>query len=136
MYPSYPYWIRLWQHNNWPFVYNDKNKHFAIKNCFANATFRYYPQAVEVYGPDVETVVQEEDTQALDKPLVEPVKHKKFQVQEQSLPETKYDMEYLADMLDNTNLMRNVTLMGHLHNGIQYFSFLCTFMYSCNLLLI
>lgn len=80
--------------------------------------FRYYPQAVEVYGPDVETVVQEEDTQALDKPLVEPVKHKKFQVQEQQLPETKYDMEYLADMLDNTNLMRNVTLMGHLHNGM------------------
>lgn len=70
-----------------------------------------------MYGPDVETVVQEEDTQALDKPLVEPVKHKKFQVQEQQLPETNYDMEYLADMLDNTNLMRNITLMGHLHNG-------------------
>ncbi|KPI95365.1 PREDICTED: 116 kDa U5 small nuclear ribonucleoprotein component [Papilio xuthus] len=78
---------------------------------------RYYPQAVEVYGPDVETVVQEEDTQALDKPLVEPVKQKKFQVQEQQLPETTYDMEYMADMLDNTNLMRNITLMGHLHNG-------------------
>lgn len=70
-----------------------------------------------MYGPDVETVVQEEDTQALDKPLVEPIKHKKFQVQEQQLPETRYDMEYMADMLDNTNLMRNVTLMGHLHNG-------------------
>ncbi|XP_045456514.1 116 kDa U5 small nuclear ribonucleoprotein component [Melitaea cinxia] len=78
---------------------------------------RYYPQAVEVYGPDVETVVQEEDTQALDKPLIEPVKHKKFQMQEQHLPDTTYDMEYLADMLDNTNLIRNVTLMGHLHNG-------------------
>lgn len=78
---------------------------------------RYYPQAVEVYGPDVETVVQEEDTQALDKPLIEPIKQKKFQMQEQQLPETTYDMEYLADMLDNTNLMRNVTLMGHLHNG-------------------
>ncbi|XP_041973849.1 116 kDa U5 small nuclear ribonucleoprotein component [Aricia agestis] len=78
---------------------------------------RYYPQAIEVYGPDVETVVQEEDTQALDKPLIEPVKNKKFQMQEQELPETTYDMEYLADMLDNTELMRNVTLMGHLHNG-------------------
>lgn len=82
-----------------------------------NNVCRYYPQAVEVYGPDVETVVQEEDTQALDKPLVEPVKQKKFQVQEQQLPETTYDMEYMADMLDNTNLMRNITLMGHLHNG-------------------
>lgn len=79
-----------------------------------------------MYGPDVETVVQEEDTQALDKPLIEPVKHKKFQMQEQQLPETSYDMEYLADMLDNTNLMRNVTLMGHLHNGLyQMFTFSC-----------
>ncbi|VVD01522.1 unnamed protein product [Leptidea sinapis] len=26
-------------------------------------------------------------------------------------------MEYMADMLDNTNLMRNIALMGHLHNG-------------------
>ncbi|XP_050663601.1 116 kDa U5 small nuclear ribonucleoprotein component [Leptidea sinapis] len=78
---------------------------------------RYYPQAIEVYGPDVETVVQEEDTQALDKPLIEPVKNKKFQLQEQQLPYTTYDMEYMADMLDNTNLMRNIALMGHLHNG-------------------
>lgn len=26
---------------------------------------KYYPSAEEVYGPDVETIVQEEDTQAL-----------------------------------------------------------------------
>lgn len=86
-----------------------------------------------MYGPDVETVVQEEDTQALDKPLVEPVKHKKFQVQEQQLPETNYDMEYLADMLDNTNLMRNITLMGHLHNGNKYVIIdrICSFLLGC-----
>lgn len=82
---------------------------------------RYYPQAMEVYGPDVETIVQEEDTQALDQPLVEPVRRKKFQVREQQLPDTTYDMEYLADMMDNTDLIRNVALLGHLHNGINYF---------------
>ena len=54
---------------------------------------RYYPKAVEVYGPDVETIVQEEDAQALDKPLIEPVKKMKFQLKEQTLPETTYDME-------------------------------------------
>lgn len=54
---------------------------------------RYYPLAQEVYGPDVETIVQEEDTQALDKPLIEPVKKHKFQVKEQDLPETTYNME-------------------------------------------
>ncbi|XP_077296150.1 116 kDa U5 small nuclear ribonucleoprotein component [Arctopsyche grandis] len=78
---------------------------------------RYYPQAMEVYGPDVETIVQEEDAQGLDQPLVEPVKRKKFQVREQQLPDTTYDMEYLADMMDSTELIRNVALLGHLHNG-------------------
>lgn len=54
---------------------------------------RYYPTAVEVYGPDVETIVQEEDAQPLDKPLIEPVKKHRFQMKEQDLPETTYDME-------------------------------------------
>lgn len=54
---------------------------------------RYYPTSLEVYGPDVETIVQEEDAQALDKPLIEPVKKMKFQLKEQSLPETTYEME-------------------------------------------
>lgn len=54
---------------------------------------RYYPSAVEVFGPEVETIVQEEDTQALSVPLVAPVKKKKFQLKEQELPETVYNME-------------------------------------------
>lgn len=54
---------------------------------------RYYPTALEVYGPDVETIVQEEDAQALDKPLIEPVKKMKFQLKEQDFPETTYEME-------------------------------------------
>lgn len=53
----------------------------------------YYPSALQVYGPDVETIVQEEDAQPLDKPLIEPVKKKKFQIREQNLPETLYEME-------------------------------------------
>lgn len=54
---------------------------------------RYYPTALEVYGPDVETIVQEEDAQPLDKPLIEPVKKMKFQLREQNLPETNYEIE-------------------------------------------
>lgn len=53
----------------------------------------YYPSALQVFGPEVETIVQEEDTQALDKPLIEPVKRKKFQLKEQELPDTSYNME-------------------------------------------
>nr|CAD7441460.1 unnamed protein product [Timema bartmani] len=78
---------------------------------------RYYPAALEVFGPEVETIVQEEDNQPLDVPLVAPIKKKKFQLKEQQLPETIYNMEFLADMMDNPNLIRNVALVGHLHHG-------------------
>ncbi|XP_013099723.1 116 kDa U5 small nuclear ribonucleoprotein component [Stomoxys calcitrans] len=78
---------------------------------------RYYPTAVEVYGPDVETIVQEEDAQPLDKPLIEPVKKLKFQIKEQELPETTYNMEFMADLMDTPPLIRNVALIGHLHHG-------------------
>ncbi|XP_071803355.1 116 kDa U5 small nuclear ribonucleoprotein component-like isoform X2 [Asterias amurensis] len=78
---------------------------------------KYYPTAEEVYGPDVETIVHEEDTQPLTDPIIAPVKQKKFTMTEQELPVTTYDMEFLADMMDNAELIRNVTLAGHLHNG-------------------
>lgn len=54
---------------------------------------RYYPTAIEVFGADVETVVQEEDNQALSVPLIAPIKKKKFQLKEQDLPNTVYSME-------------------------------------------
>lgn len=78
---------------------------------------RYYPSAAEVFGPDVETIVHEEDDQALTVPLVAPIKKKKFQVKEQNLPDTVYNMEFLADMMDTTHLIRNVCLVGQLHSG-------------------
>lgn len=45
---------------------------------------KYYPSAKEVYGADVETLVQEEDAQPLTEPIVKPVKKKKFQVRKKS----------------------------------------------------
>ncbi|XP_065072846.1 116 kDa U5 small nuclear ribonucleoprotein component [Ochlerotatus camptorhynchus] len=78
---------------------------------------RYYPSALEVYGEEVETIVQEEDAQPLDKPLIEPVKKVKFQIKEQELPDTTYNMEFLADIMDTPTLIRNVALIGHLHHG-------------------
>jgi hypothetical protein len=41
---------------------------------------KYYPTAMEVYGPGVETLVQEEDAQPITEPIVKPVKQRKFQV--------------------------------------------------------
>ena len=78
---------------------------------------KYYPSASEVYGPDVETIVQEEDAQPLTKPIIEPVRKNKFEHLEQELPETNYSMEFQADLMDNANLVRNVALVGHLHHG-------------------
>ena len=38
---------------------------------------KYYPTAEEVFGPDTETLVMEEDAQPLEVPIVAPIKHKK-----------------------------------------------------------
>lgn len=55
---------------------------------------KYYPTAEEIYGTEVETIVQEEDTQPLTKPIIDPVKNKKFSYQMKELPTTTYDLEY------------------------------------------
>ena len=73
----------------------------------------YYPTAEEVYGADVETVVQEEDTQPLTQPIVEPVKNNKFSYQCQELPETTFDMEFLADLMDSPDLIRWARLVDY-----------------------
>lgn len=54
---------------------------------------KYYPSAEEVYGPDVETLVQEEDTQPLSEPIIAPIKVRKFLVTEKDLPETRFSKE-------------------------------------------
>ena len=46
---------------------------------------QYYPSAADVYGEDVEVLVQEEDTQSLAQPIIAPVVQKKFTVQETDL---------------------------------------------------
>ncbi|KAK2570008.1 116 kDa U5 small nuclear ribonucleoprotein component [Acropora cervicornis] len=68
-----------------------------------------------------ETIVQEEDTQPLTEPIIKPVAKKKFFHAEQDLPATNYDVEYLADLMDNSELIRNIALAGHLHTGKSVF---------------
>ncbi|KAJ5449707.1 U5 small nuclear ribonucleoprotein component [Penicillium daleae] len=47
---------------------------------------QYYPSAQQVYGADVETMVQEEDAQPLSEPIIAPVQQKKFAIAETELP--------------------------------------------------
>jgi 116 kDa U5 small nuclear ribonucleoprotein component len=78
---------------------------------------QYYPTAQQVYGPDVETMVQEEDAQPLTQPIIAPVTQKKFQVQEADLPPIFYSREFMTDLLSFPEQIRNIAFAGHLHHG-------------------
>ncbi|GAB7364165.1 hypothetical protein MBLNU230_g4716t1 [Neophaeotheca triangularis] len=78
---------------------------------------QYYPTASQVYGPDVETLVQEEDTQTLAQPIVAPVEKETFTVEEESLPNVTFDRKFMADLMSFPDQVRNVALCGHLHHG-------------------
>ena len=55
---------------------------------------KYYPSAEEVFGPDVEAMVEEEDQQLLSVPIIAPIALEKTLIKEKSLPETTYSKEY------------------------------------------
>lgn len=78
---------------------------------------QYYPSASQIYGPDVETLVQEEDTQTLQQPIVAPVERKKFTVEEDDLPQVYFDRGFLTDLMSFPEQIRNIALCGHLHHG-------------------
>lgn len=78
---------------------------------------QYYPTASQVYGRDVETMVQEEDAQLLAEPIVKPVIVKKFSVEEADLPPVYYSREFQADLMNFPEKIRNISLAGHLHHG-------------------
>ncbi len=78
---------------------------------------KYYPTAEEIYGPDVETIVHEEDAQPLTEPIIAPVKRSRFSIVEQDVPNTTYELEFLADLMDTPELIRNIAICGHLHHG-------------------
>ncbi|KAH0591285.1 hypothetical protein H2248_001374 [Termitomyces sp. 'cryptogamus'] len=78
---------------------------------------QYYPSASEIYGPDVETMVQEEDAQPLSEPIIAPVKVRKWTVEEKDMPETRFDKGFLLNMTGFPEMIRNVAVVGHLHHG-------------------
>ena len=52
-----------------------------------------YPLCCGQFFSFIQTIVQEEDTQALTEPIIAPVKKNKFSFQEQELPKTVYEIE-------------------------------------------
>lgn len=78
---------------------------------------KYYPSAEEVYGPETETLVMEEDAQPLEVPIIAPVKHKKIETLEKEPVKTLYTNEFMTTLMSNPELVRNVAVVGHLHSG-------------------
>ncbi|KAI9828933.1 MAG: hypothetical protein M1826_005856 [Phylliscum demangeonii] len=78
---------------------------------------QYYPTAQQVYGPDVETLVEEEDGQPLTEPVIAPVQQKKFTIQEADLPAVHFSRDFMADLMNFPDQIRNIALAGHLHHG-------------------
>ncbi|RYP62987.1 hypothetical protein DL770_009492 [Monosporascus sp. CRB-9-2] len=78
---------------------------------------QYYPTAQQVYGEDVETLVQEEDAQPLSQPIIAPVDTRKFSVEEADLPPVFFDRNFMADLMNFPQQIRNIALAGHLHHG-------------------
>ncbi|KDD73724.1 hypothetical protein H632_c1892p1, partial [Helicosporidium sp. ATCC 50920] len=81
---------------------------------------KYYPSAEEVYGRDTETLVQEEDAQPLEVPIVAPVKvsHIEVSTPHIALEETPlYTPAYLRSLHASPELARCVLVAGHLHHG-------------------
>ncbi|KAG8527110.1 uncharacterized protein KY384_008539 [Bacidia gigantensis] len=72
---------------------------------------QYYPTAQQVYGPGVETRVEEEDTQPLTQPIIAPV------VQKTDLPPVHFAREFMTDMMNFPEQIRNIAFAGHLHHG-------------------
>mmetsp|Transcript_22656 Transcript_22656/g.57692 ORF Transcript_22656/g.57692 Transcript_22656/m.57692 type:complete len:994 (-) Transcript_22656:539-3520(-) len=78
---------------------------------------KYYPTADEVFGPGVESLVQEEDAQPLEVPIVAPIKLKKIETLEKEPIKTRFTNEFMATLMANPELVRNVAVVGHLHHG-------------------
>ncbi|KAF2857111.1 hypothetical protein K470DRAFT_297302 [Piedraia hortae CBS 480.64] len=78
---------------------------------------QYYPSVSEIYGPDVETLVQDEDTQPLTQPIIAPIEAKRFTVEEEKLPPTTFGRGFLNDLMGYPEQVRNVAICGHLHHG-------------------
>ncbi|TDZ20517.1 Pre-mRNA-splicing factor cwf10 [Colletotrichum orbiculare MAFF 240422] len=78
---------------------------------------QYYPTAQQVYGEEVEVLVREEDEQLLSQPIIAPVEQKKFNIEEADLPPVFFDRNFMTDLMNFPEQIRNVALAGHLHHG-------------------
>lgn len=86
---------------------------------------QYYPSAAEVFGPDTEVLVEEEDAQDITEPIIAPIVEPSsgLHEDEHAVPPAKYNRAYLDSVILKTpELIRNIALVGHLHHGKSSFA--------------
>lgn len=81
---------------------------------------QYYPEAEEVYQ-GAETMVQEEDAIPITTPMIAPVKKYDFDAQEEGLPTTNFNFQFLGNLSSKPDRIRNLAICGHLHHGKTLF---------------
>jgi U5 small nuclear ribonucleoprotein component len=77
---------------------------------------KYYPDAEEVFE-GAEVLVEEEDGQTLEEPIIKPVVTKNFDMLETEMPTVQYSREFICGLMDTPSLIRNIAVVGHLHHG-------------------
>lgn len=83
---------------------------------------KYYPSALEVYGPGIEISVQDEDTQMLSEPIIAPVQEVRIVHEEggaSGQPALRYapTADYFHHLADIKSRCRAVAFVGHIHHG-------------------
>uniref|UniRef100_A0A7S3NFY3 Tr-type G domain-containing protein n=1 Tax=Aureoumbra lagunensis TaxID=44058 RepID=A0A7S3NFY3_9STRA len=81
---------------------------------------RYYPSAEEVY-PGAVTVVLDEDAQPLEEPLLKPNRVRIFSHLEKTVPRKSYSTQFMIGLMEQPDLIRNISIVGSLHSGKTLF---------------
>ena len=82
---------------------------------------KYYPDAEEVY-PGVRTVTLDEDAQDISEPIIKPVKNKVHTVDDKGYASNMSSgSEFMASLMQNPRLIRNIALVGSFHHGKTVF---------------
>ena len=78
---------------------------------------QYYPSNAELYGPDIDIVVGDEDSQRIEQPIIAPVVTSRFGLSETALPGCSWDWRFFAGLMEHPELIRHVVVLGALHHG-------------------
>jgi U5 small nuclear ribonucleoprotein component len=81
---------------------------------------QYYATSSQLYGPDTEILVEEQDTQPIDQPIIQPNKGNKLNHFVETIPPDQllnYNLSYFTNLTDSPLLIRHIAIAGAIHSG-------------------